>query len=250
MTAVSPVLPPSETPEALSTNVVTVDVPKIAPTVVPIASANRASLQFWIDPSSAIRPDLPAHPMSVPTVSNISMKSCTEDVDDRKQDFVCDINAESIHEYAGVVMDNVILCYEIDGISKDYIEQDKIPGKLPVVASLTETLTLEDRSPACSVEHVDSEHAKEEIVDGHNEQPKRVRDDRTHKAETGIDDIKRHRRQSKHYRLALVIGHIFPETLCLGLFLGLRRTGINKLTLFYGLCFQFIDVIVLFSHNS
>ena len=34
---VRPVLPPSVTPEALSTKVVTVDVPSTAPTVVPIA---------------------------------------------------------------------------------------------------------------------------------------------------------------------------------------------------------------------
>ena len=35
---VRPVRPPSATPEALSTNVVTVEVPHIAPTVVPTAS--------------------------------------------------------------------------------------------------------------------------------------------------------------------------------------------------------------------
>ena len=51
VTAVRPVLPPSATPEALSTNVVTVDVPRTAPSVVPIASARRASLQLGIDPS-------------------------------------------------------------------------------------------------------------------------------------------------------------------------------------------------------
>ena len=38
VTAVSPVLPPSVTPEALSTNVVVVDVPSTAPAVVAIAS--------------------------------------------------------------------------------------------------------------------------------------------------------------------------------------------------------------------
>ena len=74
VTAVRPVLPPSETPDALSTNVVTVEVPRTAPTVVPIASANRASLQLGIEPSFWIRPDFPAHPMRVPTVSNISTK--------------------------------------------------------------------------------------------------------------------------------------------------------------------------------
>lgn len=34
VTAVRPVLPPSDTPEALSTNVVVVDVPRTAPAVV------------------------------------------------------------------------------------------------------------------------------------------------------------------------------------------------------------------------
>jgi len=48
---VSPVLPPSATPDALSTNVVTVDVPSIAPTVVPIESAKRACLALGKFPS-------------------------------------------------------------------------------------------------------------------------------------------------------------------------------------------------------
>ena len=52
----------------------TVDVPSIAPTVVPIASANRASLQLGIEPSALIISAFPAHPISVPTVSNISTK--------------------------------------------------------------------------------------------------------------------------------------------------------------------------------
>ena len=42
VTAVSPVLPPSDTPEALSTKVVVVDVPRTAPAVVATASARRA----------------------------------------------------------------------------------------------------------------------------------------------------------------------------------------------------------------
>ena len=37
---VSPVLPPSDTPDALSTNVVVVVVPRTAPTVVATASAS------------------------------------------------------------------------------------------------------------------------------------------------------------------------------------------------------------------
>ena len=44
MTDVSPVLPPSDTPDALSTNVVVVDVPITAPTVVATASAISAPL--------------------------------------------------------------------------------------------------------------------------------------------------------------------------------------------------------------
>ena len=42
--AVRPVRPPSATPEALSTKVVTVEVPHMAPTVVPTASESRAPL--------------------------------------------------------------------------------------------------------------------------------------------------------------------------------------------------------------
>ena len=44
VTAVRPVLPPSDTPEALSTKVVVVEVPRIAPTVVATASARSAPL--------------------------------------------------------------------------------------------------------------------------------------------------------------------------------------------------------------
>ena len=43
-TAVKPVLPPSETPDALSTKVVVVDVPSTAPAVVATASAINAPL--------------------------------------------------------------------------------------------------------------------------------------------------------------------------------------------------------------
>ena len=42
--AVRPVRPPSATPEALSTKVVTVEVPHMAPTVVPTASESSAPL--------------------------------------------------------------------------------------------------------------------------------------------------------------------------------------------------------------
>ena len=43
---VRPVRPPSATPEALSTKVVTVEVPQTAPTVVPTASERSAPLIF------------------------------------------------------------------------------------------------------------------------------------------------------------------------------------------------------------
>ena len=49
--AVKPVLPPSDTPDALSTNVVTVEVPNAAPAVVPNASAKSALLIFGSLPS-------------------------------------------------------------------------------------------------------------------------------------------------------------------------------------------------------
>ena len=53
VTAVSPVLPPSDTPEALSTKVVVVDVPRTAPAVVATASARSAPLMLG---------SLPFHP--------------------------------------------------------------------------------------------------------------------------------------------------------------------------------------------
>ena len=70
--AVKPVLPPSPIPEALSINEVTVDVPSKAPVVVPIASANIASLALGILPFSSKRFPFSATPTKHPTVSNKS----------------------------------------------------------------------------------------------------------------------------------------------------------------------------------
>lgn len=50
-TEVKPVRPPSETPEALSTKVVTVEVPRQAPAVVATASAKSAPLILGSFPS-------------------------------------------------------------------------------------------------------------------------------------------------------------------------------------------------------
>ena len=72
VTAVRPVLPPSDTPEALSTNVVVVDVPRTAPAVVASASARSAPLIFGSFPSSSSIPAFEETPTSVPIVSNKS----------------------------------------------------------------------------------------------------------------------------------------------------------------------------------
>ena len=71
-TAVSPVRPPSATPDALSTNVVVVEVPSIAPTEVPMASDNRAPRILGSFPSLSSISALEATPMRVPRVSNRS----------------------------------------------------------------------------------------------------------------------------------------------------------------------------------
>ncbi|MPN13628.1 hypothetical protein SDC9_160950 [bioreactor metagenome] len=71
-TEVSPVLPPSNTPAALSTYVVTVDVPSIAPAEVATASANKALLTLGSLPSLSIMFAFEAVPTKVPIVSNIS----------------------------------------------------------------------------------------------------------------------------------------------------------------------------------
>ena len=70
--AVRPVRPPSETPEALSTKVVVVDVPRMAPKVVPTASAIRAPLILGSLPSSSSIPAFVDTPIKVPRVSKIS----------------------------------------------------------------------------------------------------------------------------------------------------------------------------------
>ena len=72
VTAVRPVLPPSDTPEALSTNVVVVDVPRTAPAVVASASARSAPLIFGSFPSLSSIPAFEETPTSVPIVSNRS----------------------------------------------------------------------------------------------------------------------------------------------------------------------------------
>jgi hypothetical protein len=70
--AVSPVRPPAATPDADSTNVVIVDVPREAPAIVPIASAVNAFSTLGNFPSSSSISALDATPASVPTVSKIS----------------------------------------------------------------------------------------------------------------------------------------------------------------------------------
>lgn len=69
-----PVLPPCSTPLALSTKVVIVDVPSIAPAVVPRASAIRACLALGRCPFLSSIPALLVTPTSVPTVSKKSTK--------------------------------------------------------------------------------------------------------------------------------------------------------------------------------
>ena len=71
--AVRPVLPPASTPDADSTNVVTVDVPEQAPATVPIASERRASFMLGILPCLSSMLALEAVPTRVPIVSNISI---------------------------------------------------------------------------------------------------------------------------------------------------------------------------------
>ena len=70
--AVSPVLPPSATPAALSTKVVTVDVPNTAPTEVAMASDSSAGFIFGSLPSLSSISAFVDTPISVPIVSNKS----------------------------------------------------------------------------------------------------------------------------------------------------------------------------------
>ena len=67
-----PVRPPSLIPVEDSTKVVTVEVPRQAPAQVAMASAIRARSPPGRLPSSSSIPALPAVPISVPTVSNMS----------------------------------------------------------------------------------------------------------------------------------------------------------------------------------
>ena len=71
-TEARPVLAPSPTPAELSTKVVVVEVPKIAPTEVAIASASRAGLIRGSFSSLSSIPALEDTPINVPMVSNIS----------------------------------------------------------------------------------------------------------------------------------------------------------------------------------
>lgn len=73
--AVSPVLPPSAIPAELSTNVVMVEVPSVAPSVVPIASDIRASFDRGILPFLSNILACFAAPISVPSVLNRSINA-------------------------------------------------------------------------------------------------------------------------------------------------------------------------------
>ena len=70
--AVRPVFPPSATPALDSTKLVTVEVPRHAPTVVPIASARNTLPALGRVPSSLRSLALSATPTTVPTVSKRS----------------------------------------------------------------------------------------------------------------------------------------------------------------------------------
>ena len=71
---VNPDLPPSAMPDADSAKVVMVEVPKIAPAVVPMASAISAPRMEGSLPSSSSILALEAQPIRVPKVSNTSTK--------------------------------------------------------------------------------------------------------------------------------------------------------------------------------
>lgn len=71
---VIPLLPPSAIPVALSTQVVTVEVPHNAPNEVAIASAYIACLMFFTLPFSSISSVPEAAPISVPRVLKMSIK--------------------------------------------------------------------------------------------------------------------------------------------------------------------------------
>ena len=73
-TDVRPVLPPAATPDALSTNEVTVLVPNTAPAVVAIASARNACLLFRGFPFASIRFAFVQTAINVPAVSKRSIK--------------------------------------------------------------------------------------------------------------------------------------------------------------------------------
>ena len=72
VTAVRPVRPPAPTPDADSTNVVVVLVPRTAPAVVAIASERRAGRMPGSFPSLSSISAFVATPISVPRVSKIS----------------------------------------------------------------------------------------------------------------------------------------------------------------------------------
>lgn len=68
-----PVLAPAAIPEALSTKLVTVEVPRQAPAIVPVASARSARFALTIVPFSSFKFACSATPTKVPIVSNKSV---------------------------------------------------------------------------------------------------------------------------------------------------------------------------------
>ena len=87
VTAVRPVRAPSDTPAALSTKVVVVEVPRTAPTDVATASAERALETRGSDPSLARNPPLRETPIKVPKVSNRSTKKNANNTVKKSRDF-------------------------------------------------------------------------------------------------------------------------------------------------------------------
>lgn len=126
--AVSPVLPPSATPDELSTKVVIVDVPKSAPKVVPTASAIKALLASGKFPSSSSIFALVATPVRVPRVSKISTK--------RKENKTENISSENTLEKSslkaiGDTDGGRLMMFESGNLVKPRIRESIVDTKIP-----------------------------------------------------------------------------------------------------------------------
>ena len=94
-----------------------------------------------------------------------------EKINNSKDDFICNINAEYIYQESAVVMSDVSAGDQENRICEYHIKKYQVSREFTVIDPFAETLALKYCSSSCPVEDVYSQHADKEMIDSHDEEP-------------------------------------------------------------------------------